>query len=131
MKNKFEKGFFVDPAIFINVPDDSILAKEEIFAPILSILKPFKTTSEALDRANDSIYGLAAGVFTKDMNKAEYFVRNMISGNIHVNCYNLSPYNVPFGGMKQSGFGRDCGQEGILEFTQTKSIYYFTPLNKI
>lgn len=131
LKKTFDKGFFVDPAIFINVPDDSLLAKEEIFAPILSILTPFKTTDEAIKRANDSIYGLAAGVFSKDLSKIEYFVRNLQSGNVHVNCYNLSPYNVPFGGMKQSGFGRDCGMDGIIEFTQTKSVYYFTELNKI
>jgi len=127
----FEKGFFVDPAIFINVPDDSALAKQEIFAPLLSILKPFKDTEEAIKRANDSIYGLAAGVFSSDLNKIEYFVRNIQSGNVHVNCYNMSPYNVPFGGMKQSGFGRDCGTDGIMEFTQTKSVFYFTDFKKI
>ncbi len=131
LKEIFENGYFVDPTIFINVPDDSKLAREEIFAPILSILKPFQTTKEALNRANDSEYGLAAGVFTKDSNKIEYFVRNIQSGNVHVNCYNLSPYNVPFGGMKQSGYGRDCGIDGIMEFTQSKSIYYFTDLKKI
>lgn len=131
LKEEFKKGFFVDPAIFMNVPDDSALAKEEIFAPILCILKPFNDTKEAVRRANDTVYGLAAGVFSSDMNKVEYFVRNIQSGNVHVNCYNLSPYNVPFGGMKQSGFGRDCGADGINEFTQSKSVYYFTDFKKI
>lgn len=131
LRNQFTKGFFVDPAIFINVPDESALAKQEIFAPILSILKPFNSTEEAVKRANDSIYGLAAGVFSSDLNKIEFFVRNIQSGNVHVNCNNLSPYNVPFGGMKQSGFGRDCGADGIMEFTQSKSVFYYTDFKKI
>lgn len=131
LKVEFPKGFFVDPAIYTNVPDTSALATQEIFAPILSILKPFKTAEEALYRANNSQYGLAAGVFSTDLNKIEYFVRNFQSGNLFVNCYNISPYNVPFGGMKNSGFGRDCGIEGIMEFTQTKSVYYYTDFKKI
>jgi acyl-CoA reductase-like NAD-dependent aldehyde dehydrogenase len=131
LKQKFDRGFFVDPIIFRDVPDDSLLAREEIFAPILAILKPFKSTYEAVERTNDCIYGLASGVFTSDPNKIEYFVRNVETGSIYVNCYNLSPYNVPFGGMKQSGFGRDNGQEGITEFTQIKSVYYYTDLSKI
>ena len=131
LKTKFPFGYFVEPTVFINVPDNSILSKEEIFAPILSIMIPFKTAREVLDRANDSPYGLSSGVFTKDMTKAEYFVRNLQSGSVHVNCYNLSPYNVPFGGMKQSGFGRDNGIEGILQYTTLKSVFYYNDFDKV
>lgn len=131
LKSKYPKGFFVDPTVFVNVPDDSRLSKEEIFAPILSVLTPFKSAKEALKRANDSPYGLSSGVFTKDMAKAEYFVRNLQSGSVHVNCYNLSPYNIPFGGMKQSGFGRDNGIEGIMQYTQLKSVFYYNDFSGI
>jgi acyl-CoA reductase-like NAD-dependent aldehyde dehydrogenase len=118
-----DKGYFVEPTIFINVHDESRLAREEIFGPVLCVMKSFKSPNEALERANDTNYGLASGVFTKDMDKAEYFVRNIQAGTVWVNYYNITPYNVPFGGMKQSGFGRDNGIEAILEHTTTKSVY--------
>jgi len=83
-----------------DVPDNSKVAKEEIFGPFLSILKPFKTKEEALQRANDSKYGLGAGVFTKDMKTAEYFIRNFEAGSVWVNFYNWIPIEMPFGGYK-------------------------------
>lgn len=120
----FSKGYFVDPTIFINVSDSSKLAREEIFGPVLCVLKAFKTVDEVIERANDTTYGLASAVFTSDMNKAEYFIRKLEAGTVWVNYYNASPYNVAFGGMKQSGFGRDNGLEGLMECTTTKSVYY-------
>jgi aldehyde dehydrogenase (NAD+) len=121
---EFTKGYFVEPTIFVNVPDSSKLAREEIFAPVLCVMKPFKTPQEALERANDTVYGLAAGVFTSNMNSAEYFVRNLQAGTIWVNFYNITAYNVPFGGMKQSGFGRDNGEAAMEEYTTTKGVYF-------
>lgn len=126
-----QKGYFIEPTIFANVSDDSKLAREEIFGPVLCVLKPFKTVEEVIQRSNDTIYGLASGVFTKDMSKAEYFVRNVDSGTVWVNYYNITPYNVPFGGMKLSGFGRDNGEEALHEYTTTKAIYYRYDFSKI
>jgi aldehyde dehydrogenase (NAD+) len=125
LKSQFDnKGYFIKPTVYINVPDDSKLAKEEIFGPVLCVLKPFSSLEEALERANNTNYGLAAGVFTSNMKTAEYFVRNIEAGTVWVNNYNFTMYHVAFGGMKQSGFGRDNGKEVINEYTTTKSIYY-------
>jgi acyl-CoA reductase-like NAD-dependent aldehyde dehydrogenase len=128
---ELKKGYFISPTIFIHVPDTSKLAREEIFAPVLCILKPFKSAEEVLKRANDTTYGLAAGVFTSNMNRAEYFVRNLQAGTIWVNFYNATNYNVPFGGMKQSGFGRDNGSSAIEEYTTTKAVYIKNDFSKI
>jgi acyl-CoA reductase-like NAD-dependent aldehyde dehydrogenase len=106
------------------------LVKEEIFGPVLCVLKPFKTLKEALERANDSDYGLAGGMFSKDSAACEYFVRNMNAGTLWVNNYNCTNYNIPFGGFKQSGFGRDNGAEAISEYTTTKSVYVKHNLDK-
>jgi len=122
-KRLYDKGFFVEPTVFTDVDDESKLAKEEIFGPVICILKPFKELKEAIDRINNSPYGLGAGIFTKDQNKVELFVRHIQVGNVWVNTYNYCPYNVPFGGVKQSGFGRDNGYEAILENTTVKAIY--------
>ena len=130
-KRLFEKGYFIEPTIFSNVPDNSLLARDEIFGPVLVVLKPFKDIHEAVLRSNDTNYGLGAGVFTSDMNKAEYFVRNIEAGSVWVNFYNCTPFNVPFGGMKQSGFGRDNAYEAILEYTTAKAVYYKYDFSKI
>jgi aldehyde dehydrogenase (NAD+) len=127
----YSKGFFISPSIFKNVPENSRLAKEEIFGPILTVLKPFKNINEVIEKCNDTFYGLAAACFTTDMNKSEYFVRNIKSGTVWVNNYNLCPYNIPFGGMKQSGFGRDCGDEALMEYTQLKSVYQKYDFSKL
>lgn len=127
----YKKGYFIEPTVFVDVDDDSKLAKEEIFGPVVCILKPFKTLKEAIERANNSRYGLAAGIFSESMSKTEYFVRNIQAGSIWVNTYNINPYNIPFGGLKQSGYGRDNGLEGILEYTSIKAVYYNNRLDKI
>ncbi len=129
--NEFSKGYFIEPTIFINVPDDSKLSREEIFAPVLVVLKPFKTAKEALQRANDTQYGLASGVFTSNMNVAEYFTRNLQAGTVWVNFYNMTAYNVPFGGMKQSGFGRDNGETAVEEYSTTKAVYQKFDLSSV
>lgn len=124
-KNKinFTKGYFVQPTMFYDVDDSSKLAREEIFGPVIVILKPFKTLDEAIERANSTEYGLGSAVFSSDQSKVEYFCRHSESGTIYVNCYDYANYYVPFGGMKQSGFGRDNGEEGMMEFTTVKAVY--------
>jgi acyl-CoA reductase-like NAD-dependent aldehyde dehydrogenase len=118
-----EKGFFMEPTVFTDVPDESKLAQEEIFAPVICILKPFKDIQEAIDRTNNSDNGLSAGIFTKDVNRIELFSRHIEAGTIWINTYNYCPYNVPFGGFKQSGFGKDNGYAAILENTTEKAVY--------
>ena len=120
----FEKGYYVKPTVFRDVPDTSKLVKEEIFGPCLCILKPFKNLKEAIARANDTEYGLAAGIFSKDPSACELFVRSVSAGTIWINNYNYVRYNIPFGGFGVSGFGRDNGPEAILEYTTLKSVYY-------
>jgi aldehyde dehydrogenase (NAD+) len=122
-KKIFEKGFFLEPTVFTYVPDESKLVKEEIFGPVICILKPFKDIQEAIDRANNSDYGLAAAIFSKDPDKIELFSRQIQAGTVWINMCNYCPFNVPFGGVKQSGFGRDNGYEAILENTTLKSVF--------
>ena len=124
------KGYYIEPTIFSGVDRCSMLAQEEIFGPVICVMKPFKTLDEALERANDTTYGLACGLFTSDMNTAEYFIRNIESGTVWVNnYYGFSP-NVPFGGVKQSGFGKDCGEDGLIEFTTTQAIHFMNDFSK-
>ncbi len=126
----YEKGYFIQPTIFSNVPDDSKLAKEEIFGPVICVMKPFITIQEAVERANNTDYGLCSGIFSTDTATQEYFARNIQTGGVCINNYKGSMLNVPFGGMKQSGFGRDNGFEVLLEYTTVKSIYYKNDLSK-
>lgn len=121
-----EKGFFIQPTIYTNVPDDSKLAQEEIFGPVLVSLKPWTNFDEVIQRANNTRYGLAAYLITNHMGNIEKFTRSVKAGSFYVNggsCIN----SMPFGGFKESGFGRDNGEEGLLEYTQIKSVYLTLP----
>ena len=115
-----EKGYFVAPTVFADVTTDMTIAQEEIFGPVLSILK-YEDEEEALRIANDSIYGLAGGVWSGDADKAKAFARKMKTGQIDINggAFNVA---APFGGFKQSGVGRELGPFGLEEFTQPKSL---------
>ena len=117
-------GFILKPTV-IQTSDNSKIATEEIFGPILSILKPFKTLEEAINRCNMSEYGLAAGIFSKDVRNIETFKQNVDAGTIWINCYNMTRPYLPFGGMKKSGFGRDLGDEALNEFSQVKSFLQY------
>ncbi|KAI8841710.1 Aldehyde/histidinol dehydrogenase [Chytridium lagenaria] len=117
------KGFFVRPTIFKNVPDNHAIATEEIFGPVVAVLKPFETMDEVIERANDTPYGLAAGVMTTSIVNAERCVSGLKSGFVWVNTYNFVPPFLPLGGSRESGYGKDCGLEAIDEFTFTKSVY--------
>lgn len=122
-----EKGFFVKPTIYVNVSDDSKLAREEIFGPVLVSLKPWKTLDEVIKRANDTKYGLAAYIVTNNFGTVEKFTRQVKAGSFYVNSGATTPANMPFGGCKESGFGRDNGEEGLLEYTCVKSVYMNFP----
>jgi acyl-CoA reductase-like NAD-dependent aldehyde dehydrogenase len=110
--------------VFSSVPDENRLACEEIFGPVLSVLQPFDTEEEAIQRANTTEMGLAAGIWTRDLSRAERVVSAMQVGYTWVNCYNQQPPGLPFAGWKMSGFGGcDLGEEAVFqEYTQSRSI---------
>ena len=120
------RGFFVESTVFADVKDNMRIAKEEIFGPVQSIIK-FDTIEEVIKKANDTIYGLAAGCFTKDINKALMFAHRVDAGTVWINAYSTLTPQTPFGGFKQSGIGRDLGIEGIHDYLETKTINVKTP----
>ena len=115
------KGFFVEPTVFADVKDDMRIAKEEIFGPVMSILK-FKTIDEVIKRANDSEYGLGAGVVTKNIENALKISNGLRAGTVYVNCYDVFDANTPFGGFKDSGIGRELGEYGLRNYCETKTV---------
>ena len=119
-----DKGYFVQPTVFADVQDDMKICKEEIFGPVQSIQK-FKTLEEVCERANTNNYGLAAAVFTKDLEKATYVSHALRAGTVWVNCYNIFSAMAPFGGFKESGSGRELGSYGLEAYTEVKSITTF------
>ncbi|KAK3096188.1 hypothetical protein FSP39_024183 [Pinctada imbricata] len=116
-----DKGFFVKPTVFSDVTDNMRIAKEEIFGPVQCILK-FKDIDEVIERANRTHYGLAAGVITKDINKALTIAQNLDAGSVWVNCYDMLTPQTPFGGFKQSGQGRELGEYALKEYTEVKTV---------
>jgi acyl-CoA reductase-like NAD-dependent aldehyde dehydrogenase len=115
-------GYFVPPIIYAHVPDNAPLATEEIFGPVLSVLDPFESLDEAIHRVNQSQYGLAAGVFSTNLQTAHQTANRIKAGFVWVNTYNIMPPNMPFGGAKLSGMGKDLGQSALNEFTFEKSV---------
>jgi aldehyde dehydrogenase (NAD+) len=116
-----DKGYFVEPTIFDNIKDEMTIAKDEIFGPVVSVL-PFKNIDEVIDRANNTFYGLAAAVWTNDLNKAHTFAREVKAGTIWVNCYHIVDTTTPFGGFKKSGIGRENGEAVLEHYTETKTV---------
>jgi len=115
------EGFFVAPTLFTGIQDNMTIAKEEIFGPVVCALK-FKTEEEVIARANDTPYGLGAAVHTKDIRLAARMVNAIESGTVWVNCYNVFMDQLPFGGYKQSGIGREMGEYALREYTQIKTV---------
>ncbi|GFQ03048.1 aldehyde dehydrogenase family 2 member c4 [Phtheirospermum japonicum] len=115
------KGYYIEPTIFTDVADDMTIAKEEIFGPVMSVMK-FKTMEEVMKRANASKYGLAAGIMTNDLNIANTVSRSIRAGVIWINCYFAFDRDLPYGGYKMSGFGRDLGMESLDAYLQVKSV---------
>jgi len=116
-----DKGFFVEPTIFDNVKDDMAIAKDEIFGPVVSVL-PFKSLDEVLPRANNTTYGLAAAIWTKDIDKAHLFAKGVKAGTVWVNCYHVVDTTTPFGGFKMSGQGRENGEAALEHYTEMKTV---------
>ncbi|KAJ8401532.1 hypothetical protein AAFF_G00378490 [Aldrovandia affinis] len=116
-----KKGLFIQPTVFSNVTDDMRIAREEIFGPVQQIMK-FKSLEEVIQRANNTHYGLAAGVFTNDINKALTIAAALQAGTVWVNCYNAMSSQCPFGGFKMSGNGREMGEYGLQEYTEVKTV---------
>jgi (Z)-2-((N-methylformamido)methylene)-5-hydroxybutyrolactone dehydrogenase len=119
------EGWFVEPTIFTGVANRMRIAREEVFGPILSII-PFDDEDDALAIANDSPYGLAAGVWTSDIGRAIRMSERIEAGTVWVNCYRAVSFMAPFGGYKRSGIGRESGQEAIDAYLQTKSVWIDT-----
>jgi betaine-aldehyde dehydrogenase len=118
----FEQGLFVEPTVFTEVRDDMRIAREEIFGPVMCVLD-FDDEAEAVRRANATEAGLAAGVFTRDLQRGHRVIAQLQAGTCWLNAYNLTPVAMPFGGYKQSGIGRENGRAAIEHYTQIKSVY--------
>ncbi|KAG8455015.1 hypothetical protein GDO86_001289 [Hymenochirus boettgeri] len=116
-----EKGFFITPTVFADVQDNMRIAKEEIFGPVQPVFK-FKRIQEAIERANNTRYGLAAGIFTKDIDRAMLLTQALEAGTVWVNTYNIVASQAPFGGFKESGNGRELGEDGLREYTEMKTV---------
>jgi aldehyde dehydrogenase (NAD+) len=116
------KGYFMQPTVFADVRPEMRISREEIFGPVLATID-FADLDEAIAVANDSPYGLAAGVWTRDIKKAHYLARKLQAGTVWVNTYNVYDTAAPFGGYKQSGFGREMGAHALEHYTQTKTVW--------
>ncbi|KAH7469931.1 putative aldehyde dehydrogenase-like protein [Fusarium oxysporum f. sp. matthiolae] len=116
------KGFFIEPTLFTDASDDMKIYREEIFGPV-AIISPFKTEGEAVSRANDTIYGLGAAIFTQDITRAHLIANKIEAGMVWINSSNDSDFRIPFGGVKQSGIGRELGEEGIRAYTSRRSVH--------
>jgi len=123
--NHTDKGYFVEPTVFADVDDKMTIAKEEIFGPVVSAM-PFEDLDEVIDRANDSHYGLAAGLWTESVKNAHYVANRLRAGTVWVNCYNVFDAAAPFGGFKQSGFGREMGSYALDNYTEVKTVWINT-----
>jgi len=120
-RKRGEKGYFVEPTVLVDATEDMKVVQEEIFGPVV-VAMPFTDPEELVPRANDNIYGLAAGVWTNDIGKAHRTAELINAGTVWINCYNIFDAALPFGGYKQSGWGREMGHEVLNNYTQTKAV---------
>ncbi len=117
-----DKGCFVAPTVFDGCVDGMSIVRDEIFGPVMAVLS-FTDEEEVIARANDTEFGLAAGVFTKDLARGHRVIGELQAGTCWINHYNITPIELPFGGVKQSGLGRENGKAAIEHYTQLKSVY--------
>ncbi|VVC33461.1 Aldehyde dehydrogenase N-terminal domain,Aldehyde dehydrogenase, cysteine active [Cinara cedri] len=120
------KGYFIQPTVFADVKDDMKIAKEEIFGPVQQILK-FNDFDEVISRANNTDYGLAAAVFSNNIDTVNRAIQSFRAGTVWANCYNVFGVQVPFGGYKMSGYGREMGEYGLQPYTEIKTVIIATP----
>ena len=116
-----ESGCYVQPTVFDNVKPGMKIVTEEIFGPVL-VAAPFEDLDAVIARGNDTVYGLAASVWTRDINKAHKVAKGLKAGTVWVNCHNIFDAAAPFGGYKQSGFGREMGIHALENYTQVKNV---------
>lgn len=120
-KRHGDKGYFVEPTVLVNTHEDMKCVKEEIFGPVVAAI-PFERTDEMVERANNNPYGLAAAVWTKDISKAHRMAHDLRAGTVWINCYNVFDAAMPFGGYKESGWGREMGHDALELYTETKAV---------
>lgn len=120
------EGFFIQPTIFADVKENMKIAQEEIFGPVMSVIK-FDSMQDLVEKANNTIYGLAAAVVTRDLDKALYVANHIRAGTVWVNTYNNADPAAPFGGFKQSGLGRELGEYGLEAYTEVKTVFIRVP----
>ena len=116
------KGYFISPTIFTDVKDNMSIFREEVFGPFV-VISSFEDEDEALARANNTTYGLGSAIFTKDIVKAHRVARKIEAGMVWVNSSNDSDYRIPFGGVKQSGMGRELGEAGLEAYSNKKAVH--------
>jgi betaine-aldehyde dehydrogenase len=120
--NVSAEGTYIQPTVFADVTDEMTICREEIFGPVMCVLD-FDNEEEVIARANGTEFGLSAGVFTSDLTRAHRVVDQLEAGTLWINTYNLAPVEVPFGGSKQSGFGRENSLAALNHYTELKSVY--------
>jgi phenylacetaldehyde dehydrogenase len=116
-----DTGYFVEPTILVNTTDDMSVVREEIFGPVV-VAQPFDDVGDLIAKANATQYGLGAGIWTRDINKAHTVAAAMQAGLVYVNCYGIADPALPYGGFKQSGWGRECGKDALELYTEHKSV---------
>jgi phenylacetaldehyde dehydrogenase len=116
-----DQGYFVKPTVLVDTNENMKVVKEEIFGPVVTAI-PFTDANDVVDKANNSVYGLAAGIWTSDIKKAHRLASKLRAGTVWINCYNVFDPSLPFGGYKQSGWGREMGHEVLEHYTEVKSV---------
>jgi len=120
-KRHGDRGYFVKPTVLVNTNDKMKVVQEEIFGPVVTAI-PFKDPNELVTKANDTVYGLAAGIWTRDIQKAHRLASQLRAGTVWINCYNIFDAALPFGGYKQSGWGREMGKDALELYTEVKAV---------
>ncbi|HVC70103.1 MAG TPA: aldehyde dehydrogenase family protein [Acidimicrobiales bacterium] len=115
------RGYFVEPTVLTGTRPDMKVVREEIFGPVV-VAAPFRTVDDIAREANDSPYGLGAGIWTKDISKAHALAKKLRAGTVWINCYNIFDAALPFGGYKQSGWGREMGHQALEAYTEVKAV---------